>query len=125
MDDVMTDAQAMIAVMAERVRDSLTGSGQIREQRMFGGIGFLLEENFLCHVSRKGVMVRVGREREAKALAKPHATLCRQGKRAMPGFIQVAPDGLRTTRDLNGWLKLGCDYLATLEPNSAKKRRRA
>jgi len=120
----MADAQAVVAVMAERVRDSISGSGRIEEQRMFGGIGFLLDGHFLCHASRKGLMVRVGREREAKALAKPHASLCRQGKRAMPGFIQVAPGGLQTTRDLNSWLKLGRDYLATLEPSSKSTPRR-
>ena len=92
---------------------------------MFGGVGFLLDGHLLCHVSRKGVMVRVGREREVKALAKPHATRCRPGKRAMPGFIQVAPAGLQTSRDLKAWLKLGRDYLATLEPDSPKRRRRA
>ena len=120
----MADAQATIAIMAERVRDSLSGAGRIEEQRMFGGIGFMLDGHFLCHANRKGLMVRVGREREAKALAKPHATLCRQGKRAMPGFIQVTPAGLQTGRDLNGWLKLGRDYLATLGPSSQSTTRR-
>lgn len=120
----MTHAQATITVMAERVRDSLSQAGRIQEQRMFGGIGFMLDGHLLCHVSRKGVMFRVGAEREAKALAKPHATLCRQGKRAMPGFIQVVPAGLQTGRDLKGWLKLGRDYLATLGPSSQSTTRR-
>lgn len=118
----MADAQATITVLAERVRDSLSGASRIEEQRMFGGIGFLLDGHLLCHANRKGVMVRVGAEREAKALAKPHATRCRNGKRAMPGFIQIAPEGLRTGRDLNGWLKLGRDYLATLDKRAGKKR---
>jgi TfoX/Sxy family transcriptional regulator of competence genes len=117
----MADTQAMIDLMAERVRDTLAGSGRINEQRMFGGIGFLLDGHLLCHVSRKGVMVRVGPQREAKALAKPHASLCRQGKRTMPGFIQVAPAGLQTTIDLNGWLKLGRDYVATLGAGSNRR----
>jgi len=119
----MAGAQATIDVMAERVCGVLSGAGRIQEQRMFGGIGFMLDGHMLCHVSRKGLMVRVGREREAKALAKPHASLCRQGKRAMPGFIQIAPPGVRTARELKTWLKLGRDYLATLEPRSSKQRR--
>lgn len=119
----MADDQASITVLAERVRDSLAESGRVTEQRMFGGIGFLLDGHLLCHVSRKGVMVRVGAEREAKALMKPHAAPCRQGKRAMPGFIQVAPAGLQTARDLNAWLKLGRDYLATLDARHEAPRR--
>ena len=86
----MANAQATITVMTERVRDALSGADRIEEQRMFGGIGFLLDGHLLCHANRKGLMVRVGREREARALAKPQAPLGRQGKRAMPGFIQVA-----------------------------------
>jgi len=118
----MTDAQATITVIAERVRDSLSGSGRIVEQRMFGGVGFLLDGHLLCHANRRGLMVRVGREREAKALASPHASPCRSGKRTMPGFVQVAPEGLRTARNLGGWLKLGRDYLATLDQRAAPKK---
>lgn len=121
----MADAEATIDVLAERVRDGLSGSGRIVEQRMFGGVGFMLDGHLLCHANRRGLMVRVGREREAKALASPHASPCRSGKRAMPGFIQVAPEGLHTARNLGGWLKLGRDYLATLDkPAKGEKRKR-
>jgi hypothetical protein len=66
-------------------------------------------------------MVRVGREGEAKALASPHASPCRSGKRTMPGFVQIAPAGLRTARNINGWLKRGRDYLATLDRRISKE----
>ena len=111
----MPDARAAIDLLAERVRDSLAGSGRILEQRMFGGVGFLLDGHLLCHANRKGLMVRVGREQERKALALPHASPCRSGKRTMPGFIQVAPAGVNTARNLNAWLKRGRDYLGTLD----------
>lgn len=65
-------------------------------------------------------MVRVGRERDARALASPHVSPCRSGKRTMPGFVQVASEGLSTARNLRRWLKHGRDHLAALQSQGRK-----
>ena len=118
----MAEAQANVSEIAERVRRRLSGSGTVVEQRMFGGVGFLLDGHLLCHASRKGLMVRVGREREAKALASPHAARCKHSGGSMPGFVQIEPDGFRTSKELSQWLDLARAYVGTLDRRANKKK---
>ena len=61
--------------LAASVRDALKGVGTIREVRMFGGIGFMLNGNLVAAASRRGLLGRVGKDRHAEALALPGARL--------------------------------------------------
>jgi TfoX/Sxy family transcriptional regulator of competence genes len=121
-DHDATVAPSIVADIAARVRAALSGSGSLTEQRMFGGVGFLLDGHLLCHASRKGLMVRVGREREAEALASPHATRCAHKGGSMPGFVQVEPAGFKTSKELTHWLDLARAYVGTLDHRTIKKR---
>jgi TfoX/Sxy family transcriptional regulator of competence genes len=42
-------------------RNALASAGAIREVRMFGGIGFMLNGNLASMTSRYGLLVRVGK----------------------------------------------------------------
>ncbi len=86
------------------------------QQRMFGGVTFFVKVNMLCCVSRKGLMVRVGAAAEAKALASPHARLCRETGRPMPGFILVGKDGFAKDSDIASWLSMARAYVDALPP---------
>jgi TfoX/Sxy family transcriptional regulator of competence genes len=56
-----------------RVRKALT-TARVSEKRMFGGVTFMLNGNMLCTVFEEGLMLRVGKDAEAAALARPFAT---------------------------------------------------
>jgi hypothetical protein len=53
---------------AQVLRDALAGH-DFREQRMFGGLCFLLHGHMICGVHRGGAMFRVGKDGYATALA--------------------------------------------------------
>jgi TfoX/Sxy family transcriptional regulator of competence genes len=53
---VLTDQQ-----LSESVRTALAGAGMVREVKMFGGIGFMLNGNLASMTSRYGLLVRVGK----------------------------------------------------------------
>ena len=38
------------------------------------------------------------------------------GRRTMDGWITVAPEGVRTKRQLEPWVKRSLDYVRTLAP---------
>ena len=59
--------------LAASVRAALLGAGTIREVKMFGGIGFMLNGNLIAGASNRGLLVRVGKAREREALAQPGA----------------------------------------------------
>lgn len=56
---------------AQIFRTALDGIGGITENRMFGGLCFLLNGNMLCGVHKDGGMARVGKDNEAAALELP------------------------------------------------------
>jgi hypothetical protein len=116
------DARTEADALAARVRASLAVD-LFTEQRMFGGVAFLLGGNMLCCASRKGLMVRVGREAEAAALSRPFAAPCLGAGRPMPGFIMVEPRGLASDAQLDGWVDLAKAYVLALPPKSAGKAR--
>lgn len=116
-----TDIQSL----ADRVRNVLPPS-HASEKPMFGGITFLVNGNMLCCVSRHGLMVRVGKEAEAEALARPHARPCLGAGRPMVGFILVEPKGIDREADLASWVAMARRYVESLPiKNKKPKRRRA
>ena len=53
----------------------LAGAGDIREVRMFGGVGFMMNGNLVAASSRRGLLLRVGKDHGAEALAQSGAGL--------------------------------------------------
>lgn len=96
-----------------RVRTELVGR-EVAEKKMFGGITLMLNGNMLCCASKKGLMVRVGKEAEAKALQLPHARPCDGAGHKMPGFVMIAPEGLE--HSLTAGIRLALDFVLSLPP---------
>lgn len=124
--DDMADRQSSASKMqllTERVRNALPGV-DVTEKRMFGGTTFLLNGNMLCCASNKGLMVRVGKEAEPKALARPHAKPCLGAGRRMAGFIMVAFEGISNKDRLAAWLDMAMNYVSILPPKAPSAKRR-
>ena len=105
--------------LADRVRVRLTGL-PVSEQKMFGGICFMLNGNMLVGASPRGLMVRVGKEADGAALARPHARPMQQGGRTMPGYINVDNEGVATDRNLQAWLDMATAFVSTLPAKDKK-----
>lgn len=115
----MKDTPIDIPTLLKRIRTKLAGVAA-EEKRMFGGITLMLNGNMLCCISKKGLMIRVGKEAEARALRLPHAQLCEGAGRKMPGFIMVAPEGIQHDVDLAAGLNLALNYVSALPVKIAK-----
>lgn len=109
----------MVDDLIARVRHAL-GSHPVTEQKMFGGVCFMLNGNMLVGASPRGLMVRTGKDAYASALARPGAEPMRQGTRVMPGYVVVAPEGIAREADLTAWLDLAVRFVATLPPKEKK-----
>jgi TfoX/Sxy family transcriptional regulator of competence genes len=100
--------------LAERTRGALKGRRGIVEKKMFGGVGFLLHGNMLVGVWKTSLIVRLGSEEGAAALAEPHVVEFDITGRAMKGWVMVEPDGLETDEQLAGWIARAMAFVATL-----------
>ncbi len=102
--------------LAERIRQVLDQQPGLVEKKMFGGIGFMLHGNMACGVTKDELVVRVGPERYAQAVAMPHTRPFDFTGRPMKGWVMVAPDGLESDDDLAGWVHQGIDFALSLPP---------
>ena len=100
------------------VRAIVAGGGTIREVRMFGGIGFMLNGNLVAAVSKRGLLARVGKERQSEALTNPQARLMEMRGRTMEGYIRVDPQNLSESA-VRVLLELALAFVKTLPRKAA------
>ena len=77
--------------LASRVRAALQGVEALREVKMFGGVGFLVNGNLVAAASKRGLLLRVGRERQDEALAQPGTRPMEMRGRRMEGYVYADP----------------------------------
>ena len=106
--------------LAAAVRAVLAGTGVLREVRMFGGIGFMLNGNLVAAMSRRGLLLRVGKDRQAEALAQSGARPMVMRGRAMEGYVYVDPPALKK-QAVENWLRLAVAYVQTLPRKADRK----
>ena len=109
--------------LAQRMRAALVGTGELREVRMFGGLCFMLNGNMVAGTSKRGLLVRVGKEHQPAALALPGAKRMEMTGRPMEGYVFVDPPPA-DDRTLQDWLGLAIAFVRTLPPRVPKPRRR-
>lgn len=98
-------------LLAERLRRALPG---ITEKKMFGGLAFFIDGNMFVGVAGHDLMVRVGPQAYADALARPHARAMDITGKPMKGYVMVAPPGHADATDLATWIELARSFAATL-----------
>jgi len=103
--------------LANRLRDLLADEDAITEKKMFGGLAFLKHGNMTVSASRNGgLLARIDPADTDAALARPHVSLMEMRGRTMDGWITVAPEGVKTKRELGAWVKRSLAYVKTLPP---------
>jgi len=73
---------------AEIMRSDLGVEPGLSERRMFGGLCFMLHGNMICGVMKEHAMYRVGKPREAEAIAAGAQEFAATGRK-MGGMVQL------------------------------------
>ncbi len=108
--------------LANRIRELVLVQDGVTEQRMFGGLAFLIDGNMSVSVSRQGGLMRRVDPAETDALLrKPHARVFEMRGRAMQGWLRVDAEGVRTRRQLERWVARGVAYARSL-PSKRQRR---
>ncbi len=101
--------------LAERIR-AVLGDDGVTERKMFGGIAFMCTGNMAVGVIGDELMVRVGKEHFADALAEPHAREMDFTGRPSKGMVYVGVEGFAEDDDLRAWIDRGTAYARSLPP---------
>ena len=103
--------------LANRIRELMAGERAVTEKKMFGGLAFLIGGNMSVAASGQGgLLVRVDPDETDALVAKPHARRFEMRGRSMDGWLRVDPEGVRTKRLLEPWVKRGVAYARSLPP---------
>ena len=101
--------------LADRIRELISAERGVEEKRMFGGLAFLIDGNMsVCVSGRGGLMVRVPRDDTEKLLSREHVEPMIMAGRETRGWLRVSVAGVKTKRQLQGWVTRGVDYAKSL-----------
>jgi TfoX/Sxy family transcriptional regulator of competence genes len=101
--------------LAARIRELVRGEAGLTEQKMFGGIAFLIGGNMAVSASGQGgLMVRVDPATSDELVATTPAHLMEMRGRPMRGWLRVGTEHVRTKRELVRWVTLGTTYAHSL-----------
>jgi TfoX/Sxy family transcriptional regulator of competence genes len=102
--------------LAQRIRETLEDVAGTSEKKMFGGLAFLVHGNMCGGVVGDELMLRVGPDAYADALARPHAREMDFTGKAMKGLVYVDCAGIESDADLAAWIRRGVAFAGSLPP---------
>jgi hypothetical protein len=101
--------------LADRIRELVGSESGLTEQKMFGGLAFLIGGNMAVAASGQGgVLVRVDPDQSDALVATTNAFPMEMRGRQMQGWLRVDPEDVRTKRQLAKWVELGTTYARSL-----------
>ncbi|HEX5467387.1 MAG TPA: TfoX/Sxy family protein [Candidatus Limnocylindrales bacterium] len=100
-----------------RIRALVGDEPGLTEQRMFGGLAFLIGGHMAVTASGQGgLMIRVDPAQTSALVATTPARRMEMRGRELDGWLRVAAVDLADDADLARWVKLGTTYARSLPP---------
>jgi TfoX/Sxy family transcriptional regulator of competence genes len=103
--------------LARRIRELVANEPGLTEQKMFGGLAFLIGGNMAVAASGQGgLMVRVDPAHSDALVADSLARPFEMRGRLMKGWLRVDTEHLRTADELADWVGRGTSFARSLPP---------
>jgi TfoX/Sxy family transcriptional regulator of competence genes len=108
--------------LANRIRELIASEDRYTEQKMFGGIGFMIDGHMALGVSGEGgLMIHGSKKEEVEALlAKPGARPFEMRGREVKGWLRVGAESVSTKRALEPWVMQSVAFARALPPKEKK-----
>jgi len=101
--------------LAGRIRDLVGDESGLKEQKMFGGLAFLIGGNMAVAASGQGgLLVRVDPAESDALVAETNARPMEMRGREMLGWLRVDADDVAAKAELQRWVELGTAYARSL-----------
>ena len=101
--------------LADRIRDLVGSEPSLTEQKMFGGLAFLIGGNMAIAASGQGgILVRADPAESDALVSSTHANLMEMRGRQMRGWLRVDAEHVSTKRELVKWVQVGTAYARSL-----------
>jgi TfoX/Sxy family transcriptional regulator of competence genes len=101
--------------LAQRIRHLVGDQPGVTEQRMFGGLAFLIGGNMAIAASGQGgVLVRADPDESEELAASTAAYPMEMRGRRMRGWLRVDAEHLGSEHELARWVETGTSYARSL-----------
>jgi hypothetical protein len=103
--------------LADRIRAVVQAEPGLTEQRMFGGLAFLIHGNMAVGASSQGgLLLRVDPAETESLISEPRVRRFEMRGREMNGWLRVAAEAVEDDDDLRRWVGHGVTYARSLRP---------
>jgi hypothetical protein len=103
--------------LAGRIRGLVGDGADVAEQKMFGGLAFLVGGHMAVAASGQGgILVRVDPAASEELVAKTGASPLEMRGRRMAGWLRVDASDVDSDAELAAWVQRGVGYARTLPP---------
>jgi TfoX/Sxy family transcriptional regulator of competence genes len=101
--------------LAERIRALVGNVPGLTEQKMFGGLAFLICGNMAIAASGQGgLLVHVDPDESDALVASTNAYPMEMRGKQMQGWLRVDSDHVGTKQQLSHWVEIGTGYARSL-----------
>jgi TfoX/Sxy family transcriptional regulator of competence genes len=97
-----------------RIDRLLIQLGELTRKKMFGGIGYLLNNNMCFGIYKEFLIIRTSAEKAQDLLRSEYIRPFDITGRPMKGWVMVSPDYVETEEQLLAMLKLGISFAEKL-----------
>ena len=103
--------------LADRVREVVGGEAGLTEQKMFGGLAFMIGGHMAVAASGQGgLLLRVDPVRTESLVDPPAVDRFEMRGRQMDGWLRVDAAAVESDGDLRRWVGHGVGYARSLPP---------
>ncbi len=103
--------------LADRVREAVQGEPGLTEQRMFGGLAFLVNGHLAVSAgSRGGLLLRCDPADTDRHVGHDHVSRFEMRGRELDGWLHVEAPATESDEDLARWVRTGLDHARSLPP---------
>ena len=103
--------------LAERIRALVASERGLAEQKMFGGLAFLVGGNLAVAASGQGgILVRVDPAESDELVETTPAEPMEMRGRSIPGWLRVEGPEVEGDDELSKWVERGVGYARSLPP---------
>ena len=100
--------------LEKRLARIVEGRNDFHQQKMFGGVGFLMRGNMCFGIWKDNLILRLGESNATVALKRKNVVPFDITGRAMKGWVMVTPAGLKGESSLKQWTQQAVDFVSQL-----------
>jgi TfoX/Sxy family transcriptional regulator of competence genes len=111
-------------ILADRIRQRLSGLSNVEEKEMMGGLTFMYNGKMCVGIIKNELMCRIDPDLHGQAIKKPGCRTMDFTKRPMKGYVLVDEEGMSSKKDFDYWIGLALEFNKKAKASKKKKKTR-